>query len=132
MLDEENEGRLNTALALWRELADDDSPWLSPGRDGRRHGPSAVEHNRPPRLSDGSRQADEEYRRKAVDLLERLVADFPTAPDYRHLLARCYRERLPRGATAARHRGRTTWTRPLGFSRSWWRSTRTLPITVMT
>ncbi len=30
--------------------------------------------------------------RKAIDLLERLVAEHPTAPDYRHWLARCYRE----------------------------------------
>jgi tetratricopeptide (TPR) repeat protein len=37
----------------------------------------------------------EEYRQKAVDLLEQLVADYPTVPDYRHLLARCYRETPP-------------------------------------
>jgi serine/threonine protein kinase len=33
--------------------------------------------------------------RKAIDLLERLVAEYPATPDYRQLLARCYREALP-------------------------------------
>jgi serine/threonine protein kinase len=34
----------------------------------------------------------EENLKKAVDLLERLVSEHPAAADYRHLLARCYRE----------------------------------------
>ncbi len=34
----------------------------------------------------------EENLQKAIGLLERLVADHPTVPDYRHLLARCHRE----------------------------------------
>jgi serine/threonine protein kinase len=37
----------------------------------------------------------EENLRKAIALLERLVAEHPTAPDYRHWLARCYREAGP-------------------------------------
>jgi tetratricopeptide (TPR) repeat protein len=38
----------------------------------------------------------EENLQKAIDLLERLVAEHPAAPDYRHLLARCYREAGPK------------------------------------
>jgi serine/threonine protein kinase len=38
----------------------------------------------------------EENLQKAIDLLERLVAEHPAAPDYRHLLARCYREVGPK------------------------------------
>lgn len=37
----------------------------------------------------------EENLRKAIELLEQLVAEHPTAPDYRHWLARCYREAGP-------------------------------------
>jgi tetratricopeptide (TPR) repeat protein len=33
---------------------------------------------------------------EAIDLLERLVAEHPAVPDYRHLLALCYREVFPR------------------------------------
>jgi tetratricopeptide (TPR) repeat protein len=38
----------------------------------------------------------EENLQKAIELLERLAAEHPAAPDYRHLLARCYREVGPR------------------------------------
>jgi len=41
-------------------------------------------------------EESEGYLRKAVDLLERLVVKHPDVPDYRHLLARCYRD-LPPG-----------------------------------
>jgi tetratricopeptide (TPR) repeat protein len=37
-------------------------------------------------------QSRQEHLREAIDLLEQLVADYPAVPDYRHLLARCYRE----------------------------------------
>lgn len=33
--------------------------------------------------------------RRAIDLLEKLVNDFPTVPEYRHLLACCYRDEPP-------------------------------------
>jgi eukaryotic-like serine/threonine-protein kinase len=38
------------------------------------------------------RKEQEDNLRKAVNLLETLVAEHPAVPDYRHLLARCYRE----------------------------------------
>jgi tetratricopeptide (TPR) repeat protein len=49
----------------------------------------------------------EEYLRKAVELLEDLTTAHPSVPDYRHMLARCYREmpwigRKPELATQAR------------------------------
>jgi tetratricopeptide (TPR) repeat protein len=37
-------------------------------------------------------EAREDNLPKAIDLLEHLVAEYPGVPDYRHLLARCYRE----------------------------------------
>jgi tetratricopeptide (TPR) repeat protein len=40
-------------------------------------------------------ETQQENLHKAIDLLERLVADHPQVPDYRHLLARCYREVRP-------------------------------------
>jgi len=56
-----------------------------PGPDGRAAG------DRPPfpRINPGER---EENLKKAIGLLKRLVADHPAVPDYRHLLALCYRE----------------------------------------
>jgi tetratricopeptide (TPR) repeat protein len=45
---------------------------------------------------------DKEYRKLAIDLLERLTHESPDAPDYRFLLALCYR---PRGIVPARDRG---------------------------
>jgi tetratricopeptide (TPR) repeat protein len=44
----------------------------------------------------GPWRESEDYLHKAADLLEGLVAEHPAAPDYRHLLARCYRD-LPPG-----------------------------------
>jgi eukaryotic-like serine/threonine-protein kinase len=41
---------------------------------------------------DGSREAKNENLEKAIEILERLVAGHTDMPDYRHLLARCYRE----------------------------------------
>jgi tetratricopeptide (TPR) repeat protein len=46
----------------------------------------------------------EESLKKAVEILERLVADHPAAPDYRHLLARSYRE-----VSAQRFGGGPAW-----------------------
>jgi tetratricopeptide (TPR) repeat protein len=40
-------------------------------------------------------QEKQENLHKAIELLERLVAEHPGVPDYRHLLARCYREVRP-------------------------------------
>jgi len=67
-------------------------------------GPAAVGGGNPPRRPfafgtpeelEKARQRElerEENLRKAIELLERLAAEHPTAPDYRHWLARCYRE----------------------------------------
>jgi serine/threonine protein kinase/tetratricopeptide (TPR) repeat protein len=40
-------------------------------------------------------QAQQQNLNKAIGLLERLVAEHPAVPDYRHLLALCYRELRP-------------------------------------
>lgn len=48
------------------------------------------------RERDRQREKDrEENLQKAIEFLERLVSEHPAAPDYRHLLARCYRELRP-------------------------------------
>ena len=41
------------------------------------------------------REENERYLRRAIDLLERLVEEQPTIPDYQHLLACCYRDLPP-------------------------------------
>ena len=94
--DEEDLNRLDKALALWRELADDDSPWLSDA-SGPPHdrGSESPPPGPPPSFSGGSRKENEGYQQQAASLLERLVAEYPAEPGYRHLLARCYRETPP-------------------------------------
>jgi serine/threonine protein kinase len=93
----------------------------SPGRgDGPRRGPPGLPPGPPPGAAGpGSPPSDsdsraraarrggrppfsfpdpglaEENLEKAIDLLERLVAQYPAMPAYRHLLARCYRELPP-------------------------------------
>ncbi|NOX53219.1 MAG: protein kinase, partial [Planctomycetes bacterium] len=57
-----------------------------PGPDRRRHG------GRPPRL----RRRVQEHGRQAIQLLEELVEEYPHLPEYRYLLALCYRD-LPVG-----------------------------------
>ena len=32
---------------------------------------------------------------KAIDLLEELIDEYPSIPEYRHLLAQCYRDMHP-------------------------------------
>ncbi len=76
----EGEESLDKALALWQQL-DRDSPWPPSGRKFA-HGPPPLE----------GENRGEHYRQEAVQRLERLVADHPQVPGYRHLLARCYRE----------------------------------------
>ncbi|MGA2034372.1 MAG: serine/threonine-protein kinase [Thermoguttaceae bacterium] len=97
------EERLDKALALWQRLVDDDSPWLSPGSAPHERQPKSPrgEPGSPPPFPGSDRKESEGYRQKAVDLLERLVADHPTVPGYRHLLARCYRETPSPGAGRA-------------------------------
>jgi serine/threonine protein kinase len=69
------------------------------GRDERRFGPPDFGPGRrgPPPGSRGpfpslSPKEREESLQKAIDILEKLVAEHADVPDYRHLLARCYRE----------------------------------------
>jgi eukaryotic-like serine/threonine-protein kinase len=92
---EEGEERLDKALALWQRLVDDEAPWPSPGPGQfheRRHDSPRGQGVAPPAFSGKDREESEGYQQKAVDLLVRLVAEYPTVPGYRHLLARCYRE----------------------------------------
>ena len=95
---QEGEERLDKALALWQWLVDNDSPWPSNGPDvphehhpGQPHG----QPDFPPFFPGVNGKESEQYRHEAVELLKRLVADHPTVPAYRHLLARCYRETPP-------------------------------------
>jgi len=59
-------------------------------------GPHAPLPGPPPRFPVFGPDPGEESLQKAIALLERLVAEHPTVPDYRHLLALCYREVFPR------------------------------------
>ncbi len=101
----------------WRPgPASKDPPWQQNGSkpDGDWHPPppeGAPPDGPPPEHRDGDAAAgkpgakppfrkfdpeeQQENLRKAIALLERLVAEHPQVPDYRHLLARCYREVRP-------------------------------------
>ncbi len=81
-----------------------------PGRgpDGGR-GPGDFGRGHPPGPDDGGRgrppgprpdgpppgEGDRQASRQAIELLEGLVKDHPTVPEYRHLLACCYRDAPP-------------------------------------
>jgi eukaryotic-like serine/threonine-protein kinase len=70
-----------------------------PGR-GRPPGPDDFGRGRPPGpRPDGPPPGDGERQtsRRAIELLEGLVKDHPNVPEYRHLLACCYRDAPPRG-----------------------------------
>ncbi len=60
--------------------------------------PNGGRREQGPDLSPRERQ---ESLQNAIDLLEPLVAEYPKVPDYRHLLARCYRELSPETAQKA-------------------------------
>ncbi|MGA2258213.1 MAG: serine/threonine-protein kinase, partial [Thermoguttaceae bacterium] len=95
---QEGEESLDKALALWQCLTDDDSPWPASGPNGphgHQVGQPRGQPGSPPFFSENNRKESEQYRNEAVKLLERLVADHPEVPGYRHLLARCYRETPP-------------------------------------
>ena len=72
-----------------------------PVETGRRK-PDEVWESSPRKQKDssdaGRREQDESNLQKAVVLLEQLVAQYPFIPDYRHLLARCYRDLESDGA----------------------------------
>lgn len=57
-------------------------------------GPGPAFGSRPPMFLMGHQEREENLQ-KAVGLLERLVSEYPAVPEYRHLLARCYREVRP-------------------------------------
>jgi tetratricopeptide (TPR) repeat protein len=89
------EESLDKALALWQSLVINDSPWPRRGQDMRHQrqlGKSPGGPDSPRPFPDDKRRESDRYRHEAIDLLERLVADYPTVPAYRHFLARCYRE----------------------------------------
>jgi tetratricopeptide (TPR) repeat protein len=101
MAPEEGEESLQKALALWGRLVADDAPWPPrgpsrppEGEAGPRPGPPRGPKSFPAQQAAKAPapQQSEDSLRKASDLLERLVAEHPGVPDYRHLLARCYRE----------------------------------------
>ncbi len=70
-----------------------------PERDNKRPPP---DRSRPPRKPERRPPARPEMQR-AVTLLERLVRESPTVPEYQHLLACCYRESPPdRGGKSSR------------------------------
>ncbi|OHB65841.1 MAG: hypothetical protein A2V70_16570, partial [Planctomycetes bacterium RBG_13_63_9] len=76
-----------------------------PGRPGDlRPGPDSDRRKRPPADGEaGPRQPrptldpppQQENMQKAIDLLEELVDQHPSIPEYRHLLAQCYRDMHP-------------------------------------
>jgi len=94
---EEGEESLDKAVALWHWLVEDDSPWATHGRDFPHERQPGPPRGKPDFLSlvDNYIKESENYRLAAVKLLEQLVAGHPEVPDYRHLLARCYREMPP-------------------------------------
>ena len=62
-------------------------------------GPHAPLPGPPPRFPVFGPDPGQESLQKAIAILERLVAEHPAVPDYRHLLALCYREVFPRPFT---------------------------------
>jgi len=83
-------------------------PSQGPGPRARRDDPAARERQRErapeqrgPRHDQADRVANLE---KAIEVLEELVAEYPSIPDYRHLLARCFREMPPRRPPGDRER----------------------------
>lgn len=81
-------------------------PDAAPGRGGPPdHGPPGEGPRRPRRDREGPgaaprRTADDESLRRAIGILERLIAEHPAAAEYRRLLACCYRD-LPSRPSAA-------------------------------
>ena len=69
-----------------------------PKGDPRQKPPRGGERDRPPPPPDrplGAEPNGEHLGQRAVVLLEQLVREFPTVPEYRHLLACCYRDIPP-------------------------------------
>jgi serine/threonine protein kinase len=86
--DDPVEVSLRKAIGLWEQLAADDAMWPGP----RRRGPREPPRQGPPPFFPGDSEESEINLEKAISILERLVAEHPAAPDYRLLLAQCYRE----------------------------------------
>ncbi len=119
-----------------------------PGPRGGPGGPREHEHGPPPNPPDAlfgpegpppdSRppfpfmdQDESQYNlKKAVGILEQLVAEHPSVPDYRHLLARCYRDSSPQFFGPGPKLALTRRTRQPKFCRSWWKNIRMCPIIV--
>jgi tetratricopeptide (TPR) repeat protein len=55
-------------------------------------GPFGPDRDYGPPFGGENRRKMGEYLTKAVEILQRLIAEHPDVPDYRQLLARCYRE----------------------------------------
>jgi serine/threonine protein kinase/uncharacterized membrane protein len=83
-----------------RDVRKPEAGWHGPPPDGPppeepRGDPAARKPGDKPPFRKYDPEEQQENLHKAIDLLERLVADHPQVPDYRHLLARCYREVRP-------------------------------------
>jgi tetratricopeptide (TPR) repeat protein len=87
---------------FWLFEQDEDRPGPEFGRPPEEHGPS---FGPPPDSAFGPYGPPSDFSlpfffpddienvlQKAVNILEKLVAEYPAMPDYRHLLALCYRE----------------------------------------
>lgn len=73
-----------------RRSKGDDRDASPPGPDAPP--PDGPEPSGPPRFPGRDSEDRDQNLQKAITLLEQLVASHPAVPDYRHLLARCYRE----------------------------------------
>lgn len=66
-----------------------------PGGGRRGRGPMPLRSGSGPPGPEHAGCSEEANMHKAIALLEELIAERPTVPDYRHLLARCYRDMHP-------------------------------------
>ncbi len=80
----------------WPEAGNAGPPDAPPDRVP---GPHARSPGPPRRFPGFGPDLGQESLQKAIALLERLVSEHPAVPDYRHLLALCYREVFPRPFT---------------------------------
>ena len=103
-----------------------------PGTDRREGDPAGPPARTAARARVPEPEGDHPAAGAAVALLERLVREFPTVPEYRHLLACCYRDMPPdrsgRGGAAEAQRPIGRWT----CCGNWWRTFRGCPTIVST
>lgn len=68
-------------------------PGPPPHRDGSRPGPPRHDHAPPPPHPRGHDPQSDEQLDRAIEILTVLTTQFPEVDEYRHLIARCYRDR---------------------------------------